>query len=147
MIAIGSDHAGYELKEGLNKYLIELGYETLDLGTKDLSSVDYPDFGRKVGEKVVKDHLDFGIVICGTGIGISIAANKVKGVRAALVYDEEMAMLAKMHNNANVIALGGRKTSLEEAKKIVDAFLGATFEERHQRRLDMINDYEVKKNG
>ena len=100
--------------------------------------MDYPDFGRKVGEKVVKDHLDFGIVICGTGIGISIAANKVKGVRAALVYDEEMAMLAKMHNNANVIALGGRKTSLEEAKKIVDAFLGATFEQRHQRRLDMI---------
>lgn len=142
MIAIGSDHAGYELKEELKKYLQEKGLKTKDLGTNDLSSVDYPDFGRKVGEAVINDQLDFGIVVCGTGIGISIAANKVKGIRAALVYDEETASLAKMHNNANVIALGGRKTSIEEAKKIVDAYLSSQFEERHQKRLDKISVYE-----
>lgn len=142
MIAIGSDHAGYELKEELKKYLKEKGLETKDLGTNGLSSVDYPDFGRKVGEAVVNEHMDFGIVVCGTGIGISIAANKVKGIRAALVYDEETASLAKMHNNANVIALGGRKTSVEDAKKIVDSYLSASFEERHQKRLDKIKKYE-----
>ncbi|MGE4320610.1 MAG: ribose 5-phosphate isomerase B [Acholeplasmataceae bacterium] len=141
-IAIASDHAGFELKELVKTHLISEGDEVTDLGTYSLDSVDYPDYGKKLGEAVVKDPFDFGIAICGTGIGISIAANKVDGVRAALIYDVNTAELAKKHNNANVIAFGGRTTLKEDAFKMVDVFKQTSFEERHQKRLDKIKEIE-----
>lgn len=143
-IAIASDHAGFELKEALKNYLTNKNIEVNDLGTNSLDSVDYPDYGKKLGEAVTSDPYDFGIAICGTGIGISIAANKVKGVRAALIYNEETAKLAKNHNNANIIALGGRMTPKEEAYKMVDAFMSASFEQRHLNRLHKIEKIEDK---
>src|SRR5690554_2465602 len=141
-VVIGSDHAGFEMKEFVKEHLAKKGITVSDVVAKSLESVDYPVFGKTVGNKVVKENYDFGIVICGTGIGISIAANKVKGVRAALVHDEETARLAKEHNNANVLALGGRTTSKEDAKKIIDAYLETKFEERHQNRIDKISKLE-----
>lgn len=141
-VAIGSDHAGYEMKELVKKHLKEKNVDVIDLGTNSNESVDYPEFGKKVGETVVKDKYDFGIVICGTGIGISIAANKVKGVRAALVHDTETAKLAREHNNANVLAFGGRNTKPEMALDIVDTFMDSKFEARHQKRLDLIDEME-----
>ena len=145
-VAIGSDHGGYELKEFLKSYFKENNVAFDDYGTDSNQSVDYPDFGKKVAQAVLTNTYDFGIVICGTGIGISIAANKVKGIRAALVYNEETARLAREHNNANVIALGGRTTSNEDAIKIVNAFMKAVFEERHQKRLDKISEIEATSN-
>jgi len=141
-IAIGSDHGGYELKEQIKVYLTKKPVEIVDFGTNSNESVDYPDFGKKVGLAVTKDDFDFGIVLCGTGIGISISANKIKGVRAALVYDELTGKLAKEHNNANIIALGGRTTSFEQATKILDAYMNASYEPRHQKRLDKIKKIE-----
>ncbi len=141
-IVIGSDHGGYELKEQIKSYLLEKNIQLDDLGTHTKDSVDYPDYGKKVGKAVVSGHYDFGIVLCGTGIGISIAANKVKGVRAALVYDETTARLAREHNNANIIALGGRTTTREKAISIIETFMNSTFEERHQTRLDKIKTIE-----
>ena len=142
MIAIGSDHAGYELKQQLIAYFKEKQIPFEDFGTHGLASVDYPDYGIKVGEAVATGNYAFGIVICGTGIGISISANKVKGVRAALIYDENTASLAKRHNNANVIALGGRTHSIELAIKLFETFKNETFEARHQQRLDKLSNYE-----
>jgi|SRR5690554_5584328 len=139
-VVIGSDHAGFEMKEFVKEHLAKKGITVSDVGAKSLESVDYPVFGKTVGNKVVKENYDFGIVICGTGIGISIAANKVKGVRAALVHDEETARLAKEHNNANVLAFGGRNTEKDMALKILDSYLSSTFEERHQKRIDLIED-------
>jgi len=141
-IAMASDHAGFELKEAVKNYLNNQKIEVEDLGTYSLDSVDYPDYGKKLGVAVMSGSYDFGIAICGTGIGISIAANKVCGIRAALIYDETTARLAKEHNNANVIALGGRLLSKEEAYKLVDAFMHATFEERHLKRLNKIKEIE-----
>lgn len=141
-IAIGSDHGGFELKENIKKYLEDKHIAYHDFGTDSKDAVDYPDFAYKVGHAVVEKKYDFGIVICGTGIGISIAANKVKGVRAALVYDENTGMLAKQHNNANVIALGGRTTPYEKAIKILDAYMNASFEPRHEKRIDKIHHIE-----
>lgn len=141
-IAIASDHAGYALKEALKNHYQSTDLILDDLGTYSLDSVDYPDYGKKVGEAVMTGQYKFGIAICGTGIGISIAANKVKGIRAALIYDELTAELAKKHNNANVIAFGGRTHTLEEAIKMVDTFRSATFETRHQHRLDKIKGIE-----
>jgi len=141
-IAIGSDHGGYELKEQIKNYLAKKPVEITDFGTNSNDAVDYPDYGKKVGLAVTKDDFDFGIVLCGTGIGISISANKVKGVRAALVYDELTGKLAKEHNNANIIALGGRTTSFEQATKILDAYMNASYEPRHQKRLDKIKKIE-----
>lgn len=141
-VVVGSDHAGFLQKENIKQYLKSKNIEVVDLGAESEASVDYPDFGKKVGEAVTKEPYDFGVVVCGTGIGISIAANKVKGVRAALVYDEETARLAKEHNNANILALGGRTTSKEDAKKIIDAYLETKFEERHQNRIDKISKLE-----
>jgi len=138
-VVIGSDHAGFELKEHVKDYLKQKQIDVVDVGTNSLESVDYPIYGKKVGEAVVNDNYDFGIVVCGTGIGISIAANKVKGVRAALVYNEETGRLAKEHNNANVIALGGRTTKPNEADAIIDSYLNAQFEQRHQKRIDLLN--------
>ena len=118
-VVIGSDHAGFLMKENLKNHLISKNIEVVDLGATNEESVDYPVYGKKVGEEVTKDGYDFGIVVCGTGIGISIAANKVKGVRAALVHDTETARLAKEHNNANVLAIGGRNTDFDLDRKSV----------------------------
>lgn len=144
MILLAADHGGYELKEGIIKYFKENNISYKDLGTNSADSVDYPDYGIKLGEELMKNDYEFGIVVCGTGIGISIAANKVKGVRAALVYDLNTAKLAKEHNNANVIALGGRTTKLEDAISYINKFKETKFELRHQNRLDKISKYEVK---
>ncbi|MDY0294597.1 MAG: ribose 5-phosphate isomerase B [Acholeplasmataceae bacterium] len=144
-IAVGSDHGGYELKEKIKSYLRSHDHDVVDFGTDSSASVDYPDYGKKVGLAIVSGSYDFGIVLCGTGIGISIAANKVPGVRAALVYDEQTAQLAKEHNNANIIALGGRTTTYEKAISIISAFMSSTFEPRHQLRLDKIKKIEENK--
>ena len=145
-IAIGSDHGGYELKQ---KFIEELKnqyqVEVIDCGCDSTDSVDYPDYGRKVGETVVSGQADRGIVICGTGLGISISANKVPGVRAALCTNEYMAMMTRKHNNANVLALGARVVGDELAKDILRVWLTTEFEGgRHQRRLDKISGIEEK---
>lgn len=141
-VAIGSDHAGFHLKEHIKTYLKSKAIEVSDFGTHALDSVDYPDFAQKVAEDVAKQKTDFGIVVCGTGIGVSIAANKVKGIRAALIYNDETAYLAKAHNNANVIALGGRMTTNEQASQMIETYMKTTFEDRHQKRLDKIHQIE-----
>lgn len=142
-IAIGSDHGGFSLKESVKTFLLEQNYEVEDVGCDDLSSVDYPSYGVTVGEMVVNGDADFGIVICGTGIGISIATNKVKGVRCALVSDVFTAKLTRQHNDSNVLALGGRVIGVDLAIAIVDTWLNTKFEgDRHQRRIDLISAYE-----
>lgn len=138
-IAIAGDHGGFELKEAIRKHLDEKHYDVLDLGTHSEESVDYPTYGKACGEAVVKGDAELGIVCCGTGIGISIAANKVEGVRCALVTTPFMAEMARRHNNANLLALGGRVLQAEEAIKLVDIWLETEFEGgRHQRRVDML---------
>ena len=140
-IAVASDHGGFKLKEEVKAHLLERGLEVLDLGTHTEDSVDYPAYGKACGEAVVGGQADVGIVVCGTGIGISIAANKVKGVRCGLCTSVEMAHLTKQHNNANVLALGGRTTAPELAMQIVDEWLDTEFEGgRHQRRVDMLDE-------
>jgi len=140
-IAVASDHGGYKLKERIKEYLKSRGIEVLDLGTDSEESVDYPPFGKACGQAVASGEADRGIVCCGTGIGISIAANKVKGIRCALCTDVEMARLAKQHNNANVLALGGRTTDEEKALKIIAAWLDAKHEGgRHQRRVALLDE-------
>lgn len=144
-IAIGSDHGGFELKQALIPFLQGRDIEVADAGTYTTDSVDYPEFAEAVALLVVHGEADAGIVICGTGIGISIAANKVPGIRAALVTTPHMAELAKQHNNANILALGGRILSVETAEACVAAWLDASYEgDRHQRRLDKIADFEKK---
>ena len=139
-IAVASDHGGFKLKEEVKAHLLERGLEVLDLGTNSEDSVDYPAYGKACGEAVVGGQADVGIVVCGTGIGISIAANKVKGVRCGLCTSVEMATLTKQHNYANVLALGGRTTETGLAMQIVDAWLDTEFEGgRHQRRVDMLD--------
>ena len=141
-IAIACDHGGYELKEMVAGFLMGTGHQVIDLGTDSAESVDYPEYGRKCGLAVVEGEADRGIVVCGTGIGISIAANKVKGVRCGLCTSVEMAELTRKHNDANVLALGGRILAAEEALNIVNAILNTEFEGgRHQRRVDMLNEY------
>lgn len=145
-IAIGSDHGGFQLKETVKAYLNEKGYDIEDLGCFSGESVDYPDFALKVAEKVASGEFEKGILMCGTGIGISISANKVKGIRAALCHDHLTASLAARHNNANILCMGGRTTGPETAKDIVDAWLNTPFEGgRHSRRLAKITDMECKK--
>lgn len=139
-IALASDHGGFRLKEAIKKHLEARGIETLDLGTNSEESVDYPLYGKACGEAVAGGEAELGIVVCGTGIGISMAANKVKGIRCGLCTSVEMARLTKQHNNANILALGGRTTEENLAMEIVDAWLDASFEGgRHQRRVDMLN--------
>ena len=141
IIALASDHGGFRLKEQIKEHLEARGLDTKDLGTHSEDSVDYPIFGQKCGEAVASGEADLGIVVCGTGIGISIAANKVKGVRCGLCTSVEMAKLTKQHNNANILALGGRTTAPELAMEIVDAWLDTEFEGgRHQRRVDMLDN-------
>lgn len=145
MIIIGSDHGGLNLKSALKSYLGRRGFTVSDAGTDTDSSVDYPDFGLKVAEQVAGGAADLGILICGTGIGMSIAANKVPGIRAALVTDAFMARMAKEHNNANVLVLGGRVLDEQKACDLVGSWLDATFEGgRHQGRLDKITEIEKK---
>lgn len=142
-IVIGSDHGGFLLKNEISSFLKGRSIDVLDIGTHTDTSVDYPDFGEKVARLVAKGEADSGIVVCGTGIGISIAANKIPGIRAALVTDVFMAQMAKEHNNANILALGGRVIDQSRACKIVAAWLDATFEGgRHQARLDKISRLE-----
>lgn len=142
-IAMAADHGGFELKNILKDYLSEKGNEIIDLGTNSPASVDYPDFALLCAKEVVQKNVDFGILVCGTGVGISIAANKVKGIRCALCPSPEIAALTKQHNNANIISLGGRFTSPDDAKKIVDAYMSAEFEgDRHIKRINKISDIE-----
>ncbi len=142
-IAVGCDHGGIVLKESVVKTLERLGAEVVDLGCYSTDSVDYPEYGEKVAREVASGRADAGVIMCGTGIGISIAANKVKGIRAAVVTNTYMAQLTKNHNNANIIALGGRVISPKEAEAIVEAWYTAEYEGgRHQRRLDMISRIE-----
>lgn len=142
-IALGSDHGGYELKNIIKEHLLEKGYEILDFGAESSKSVDYPEYGFKVGQAVVAKEVDLGIVLCGTGIGISIAANKVIGIRAALCTDSYMARMAREHNDANILALGSRVIGPGVALDIVDMFLNTAFSEsRHGRRLKLITEFE-----
>ena len=142
-IAIGSDHAGYSVKEIIRKYLETAGYAVDDQGTASEESVDYPDYGKAVGERVAAKKDDLGIVVCGSGIGISIAANKVPGIRAALAHNVVTAQLAREHNDANVLALGARIVTPAAALEMVQAFLDTPFAGgRHQRRLDKITRLE-----
>ncbi len=147
-VVIGSDHAGFSVKEIIRKHLESTGYAVCDLGTSSEESVDYPDYGKAVGEHVVSKHADLGIAVCGTGIGISIAANKVPGVRAALAHDVNTACLAREHNDANVLALGGRIVTGEAAIEMVQVFLTTAYlGGRHQRRLDKIAQIEKEERG
>jgi len=140
-IALASDHGGFALKEQIKEHLNNREFELLDLGTNSEESVDYPLFGKACGEAIASGKAELGIICCGTGIGISIAANKVRGVRCALATNEYMAEMAKKHNDANILALGGRVLNLQEATKIVDTWLDTKFEGgRHQRRVDMLNE-------
>ena len=144
MIAIGSDHGGYELKQEIMKHLAELGLEYKDFGTYTTDSCDYPVYGEAVARAVAGGEYEKGIIICGTGIGISIAANKVKGIRAALCADCYSAEFTRLHNDANILALGAR-TGSGLALKIVDTFLNTEFEGgRHARRVGLIAEIEEK---
>ena len=140
VLALGSDHAGFKLKEFLKKYLSEKGFEIIDFGTKSIDSVDYPDFAHPVAKAVNDKEFETGILICGSGNGVNIVANKYPNVRAALCWLEEIAELARKHNNANILSLPARYISFEESIKIVDLFLSTTFEGgRHQTRIDKIS--------
>lgn len=142
-IAIGSDHAGFPLKEGVLKYLSTQDVETVDLGTHSAEPVDYPDFGIKVARMVASGEIERGILICGSGVGMSIVANRFPGVRAALCLDTEMAIMSRKHNDSNILVMAGRKTDMESAGSIVEAWLETEFEgDRHQRRLDKIHAME-----
>ncbi|MBV1901856.1 MAG: ribose 5-phosphate isomerase B [Kordiimonadaceae bacterium] len=140
-IAIASDHAGFDLKEELKQYLISKGHEVVDLGTDGLNSVDYPDFGHAMGKSIETGQAGKGVLVCGSGIGISIAANRNPAVRAALCQSGLAAKLARQHNDANVLALGARLIGTETALDCVDAFFTTDFEGgRHQRRVDKLGN-------
>lgn len=140
-IAIGSDHAGFEMKEAVRAKLESDGYEVIDVGTYSTDSVDYPIYGHEVGKKVASGEAEKGIVVCGSGIGISIAANKVPGIRCALCTSVELAEMSRRHNDANVLAIGERILSQELAFEMVDKWFETEFEGgRHQRRIDMLEE-------
>ena len=142
-IVIGNDHSAVELKNIIKAHLEEKGYEVMNVGTDTSDSCDYPVYGEKVGRAAASGEADLGIAICGTGVGISLAANKVKGIRACVCSEPYTAKLSRMHNNSNVLAFGARVVGSELAKMIVDEWLAAEFEGgRHQRRVDMIMDIE-----
>ena len=145
MIAIGSDHGGYALKEEIKKHLTERGVEFQDYGTFSEDSCDYPIYAEKVCKAVVGGEAEKGILCCGTGIGMSMAANKIRGIRCACCGDCFSAEMTRRHNDANVLALGGRVVGTELAKRILDTFLSTSFEGgRHQRRIDLITALEQK---
>ena len=140
---MGCDHAGYALKTDLVGFLEELGYETLDLGTNSYDRVDYPDYGAAVGQAVTEGKADLGWLVCGSGIGIGMAANKISGVRAATVHDVTSAHLAREHNNANIICFGERLIGPEIARESLVAFLNAEFQGgRHAERIQKISELE-----
>ena len=142
-IAIGNDHVAVELKNHITKYVEAKGYEVVNFGTDSSESCDYPIYGEKVAKAIAGGECDLGILICGTGIGISLAANKVKGIRAAVCSEPYSARLTRQHNNANIIAFGARVVGQAMAEMIVEEFLNAEYEGgRHQRRVDMITDIE-----
>lgn len=139
-IVIASDHGGFDLKEKIKKYYADKGVLLDDAGTHSTDSCDYPDIASAVCEKILNKEADWGILICGTGIGISIAANRFKGIRAALLYSEDVARLAREHNNANVVVFGGRTMDYADVIARLEAFENASFGgERHQRRIDKLD--------
>lgn len=138
-VALAADHAGYELKQSLAEELVSLGYRLVDLGTNGPESVDYPDYGKAMADALTSKRAPRGVIVCGTGIGISIAANRNPSVRAALCHDSTTARLARQHNDANVLAIGARVTGLETAKDMLRAFLDTPFEGgRHDRRVEKL---------
>ncbi|NLJ57413.1 MAG: ribose 5-phosphate isomerase B [Tissierellia bacterium] len=145
-IVIASDHGGFELKEVIKEDLIKKGYSISDIGVDSTKSVDYPDYGKRAALMVANKEVDKGIIVCGTGIGISIAANKIKGIRCALCTNEYMARMSRMHNNANMLALGGRITGIGLAIDIVDVWLSTDFEGgRHENRVNKVMEIEKLK--
>ena len=142
-IGFANDHRGYELKENLKSKILELGYEVKDFGTNSTESVDYPDFAFELGKAIVEKNVDFGVAICGSGIGISIACNKVKGIRCAKVNSVEEARITRIDNNSNIIAFG-EKTPLDLAYEMIKEFITTEFsnEEKHHRRVNKIIKYE-----
>ena len=142
-IVLACDHGGFELKEAVREHLTKNGYNIIDIGVYNTDSVDYPEFGKNAAEMVANKEADKGIIFCGTGIGISIAANKVKGIRCALCTNEFMAKMSRMHNNANMLALGERVLGKGVAIGIVDAWLSTEFEGgRHENRVNKLMDIE-----
>ena len=143
MISLGADHRGFKYKDKIKKYLASKDIETEDFGTSSEASADYSDHGIRAAEAVANNKADFGILICGTGNGMVMAANKVRGIRAGLANNVEMAYLARAHNNANVLVLSEMFTPEDKIEEIIDAFLKTEFEGgRHARRIDIITDYE-----
>jgi len=142
MIAIGNDHTGYTLKKVIMEYFDEKGIEYKDFGCGDLHSSNYPDYAKSVGRAIQKKECNLGILICGTGIGISIAANKMKGIRAALCHDCFSAEATRLHNDANILAMGARVIGVGHALKVVDTFINTKFsqDERHIRRIKMLEE-------
>jgi len=144
-IAIGNDHVALDMKNSIAKYLEQKGYQIVDMGTYSDERCDYPVYGEKVARAVADKEVDCGILICGTGVGISIAANKVRGIRAVVCSEPYSAMLSKQHNDTNILAFGARVIGIELAKMIVDAWLDASFEgDRHGNRVSMIGDIEAR---
>lgn len=142
-IGIGNDHTAVELKKIIFKHLQDKGYEVINFGTDSKDRTDYPIYGRKVAEAIIKGEVDKGVLICGTGVGISLSANKVPGIRACVCSEPYTARLTVQHNNANIIAFGSRVVGSDLAKMIVDEFFGAEYEGgRHQKRLDLIHEIE-----
>ena len=141
IISLGADHGGFELKNRLSEFLRSEGHEVIDNGTNSPDSVDYPDFAKPVAHDILEKHADFGVLVCGSGIGISIAANRYRGIRAALVTSADYARLSRQHNNANIIAFGGRFTSFDDAKEWLKIFLSTDFEGgRHERRVSKLDE-------
>jgi ribose 5-phosphate isomerase B len=142
-IALGADHAGFQAKESIRKYLEAAGYVVDDAGTRSEESVDYPDFAAKVARRVQQGRDDLGILVCGTGIGMAMAANKIGGVRAAVAHDALTARMSREHNDANVLALGARVLNEQQIIEVTESFLAAQFAGgRHQRRVDKISDLD-----
>ena len=147
-VIIGSDHAGYSLKEGIKEYINKSETDIVDVGTDSDEPVDYPDFGSRVAERVSSCEFKRGILVCGSGVGMTIVANKFPGVRAALSLDVETAKLSRMHNDSNILSLAGRRTDIETAKNIIKTWLETEFEGgRHKRRLDKIKNIEFEVSG
>ena len=139
---IGSDHGGYEMKGQLVEHLKGAGHDVTDLGCFSEDAIDYPDIAREVSEKVLENPGAFGVLVCGTGIGMQMSANKFKGIRSTVATDENMAEMSRRHNNANILALGGRTTELDVAKGIVDKFLSTDFEEGEERHVRRVGKME-----
>ena len=141
IISAGADHGGFELKDKLAAFLREKGFTVIDNGTNSPDSVDYPDYAKAVARDILEKRADYGLLVCGSGIGISIAANRFRGIRAALVTNPDYARLSRQHNNANVIVFGGRFTAFEDAKNWLEIFLSTGFEGgRHERRIAKLDE-------